>query len=214
MEIISWVLFFTLHWSRNISHANENSLYTLFWWMQNTLCHGCTIASIFLLLASNNVSNFVINITVISSILDPTLHFAGIYFTVYYFTRASVLHTCHVLPLQRRELYVIFFLPGLFFRSPPLFPSYSLNFRSGTSLVVQWLRLWAPSPGGPGLILGQGARSHMLQLRPRAAKFKKKKKKFQVKVHLRRASPTVFDCFSVTHSNCTVFFSIALILLQ
>ena len=119
--------------------------------------------------------SFVINITVISSILDPTLHFAGIYFTVYYFTRASVLHTCHVLPLQRRELYVIFFLPGLFFRSPPLFPSYSLNFRSGTSLVVQWLRLWAPSPGGPGLILGQGARSHMLQLRPRAAKLKKKK---------------------------------------
>ena len=40
----------------------------------------------------------------------------------------------------------------------------------GTSLVVQWLRLWAPSAGDPGSIPGQGARSHMLQLRPRAAK--------------------------------------------
>ena len=32
------------------------------------------------------------------------------------------------------------------------------------------LRLWAPSAGGPGSIPGQGVRSHMLQLRPRAAK--------------------------------------------
>ena len=28
----------------------------------------------------------------------------------------------------------------------------------------------APNPGGPGLIPGQGTRSHMLQLRPSAAK--------------------------------------------
>ena len=34
----------------------------------------------------------------------------------------------------------------------------------GTFLVVQWLRLHAPTPGGPGLIPGQGARSHRLQL--------------------------------------------------
>ena len=41
----------------------------------------------------------------------------------------------------------------------------------GTSLVVQWLRLRAPNAGGPGSILGQGTRSHMLQLKkiPRAA---------------------------------------------
>ena len=32
----------------------------------------------------------------------------------------------------------------------------------GTSLVVQWLRLCAPSAGGPGSILGQRIRSHML----------------------------------------------------
>ena len=31
----------------------------------------------------------------------------------------------------------------------------------GTSLVVQWLRLRAPNAGGPGLIPGQGTRSHM-----------------------------------------------------
>ena len=40
----------------------------------------------------------------------------------------------------------------------------------GTSSVVQWLRLSAPNAGGPGSIPGQGTRSHMLQLRPGAAK--------------------------------------------
>ena len=30
----------------------------------------------------------------------------------------------------------------------------------GTSLVVQWLKLRAPNAGGPGLIPGQGTRSH------------------------------------------------------
>ena len=35
-----------------------------------------------------------------------------------------------------------------------------------TSLVVQWLRLHAPNAG----CLGQGTRSHMLQIRPGAAK--------------------------------------------
>ena len=39
------------------------------------------------------------------------------------------------------------------------------------SLVVQWLRLQALSAGGQGLILGLETRSHMLQLRPGAAKF-------------------------------------------
>ena len=34
----------------------------------------------------------------------------------------------------------------------------------GTSVVVQWLRVWAPNAGGPGSILGQGTRSHMPQL--------------------------------------------------
>ncbi|TEA38184.1 hypothetical protein DBR06_SOUSAS110021, partial [Sousa chinensis] len=29
------------------------------------------------------------------------------------------------------------------------------------SLVVQWLRLCAPNAGDPGLIPGQGTRSHM-----------------------------------------------------
>ena len=44
----------------------------------------------------------------------------------------------------------------------------------GTSLAVQWLRLCAPNAGGPGLtpgsIPGQGIRSQMMELRPRAAK--------------------------------------------
>ena len=47
----------------------------------------------------------------------------------------------------------------------------------GTSLVVQWLRLCAPNAGGLGSIPGQENRSHMLQLRPAAVKFKTKRKK-------------------------------------
>ena len=35
----------------------------------------------------------------------------------------------------------------------------------GTVLVVQWLRLQVPTVGGPGLVPGQGTRSHMPQLR-------------------------------------------------
>ena len=35
---------------------------------------------------------------------------------------------------------------------------------SGTSLVVQCLRLYDPNTGGSGLIPGQGTRSHKLQL--------------------------------------------------
>ena len=35
------------------------------------------------------------------------------------------------------------------------------NGNVGTSLVVQWLRLYIPNAGGPGSIPGQGTRSHM-----------------------------------------------------
>ena len=39
------------------------------------------------------------------------------------------------------------------------------NLFLGTSLVVQWLGLFAPSAGGLGLILNQGTGSHTPQLR-------------------------------------------------
>ena len=39
-----------------------------------------------------------------------------------------------------------------------------------TSLVFQWLRLHVPNASYPGSIPGQGTRSCILQLRPRAAK--------------------------------------------
>ena len=50
---------------------------------------------------------------------------------------------------------------------------------NGISLVAQRLGLWAPSPGAPGSIPGQGARSHRSQWRCGAAKqiFKRKKLK-------------------------------------
>ena len=38
----------------------------------------------------------------------------------------------------------------------------------GTSLVVQWLRLCAANAGYPGLIPGQGTRSHITQLKDSA----------------------------------------------
>ena len=46
------------------------------------------------------------------------------------------------------------------------------EFHEGTSMVVQWLRLCAPDAGGPGLISGQGTRSHMPQLRVRRPQLK------------------------------------------
>ena len=44
------------------------------------------------------------------------------------------------------------------------------NSTTGNSLVVQWLRLCAPNAGILGSIPCQETRSHMLQLRPGAAK--------------------------------------------
>ena len=52
------------------------------------------------------------------------------------------------------------FTPNAAFKNPSL----------GTSLAVQWLRLWARSAGGLGSIPGQGTRFRMLQPRPGAAK--------------------------------------------
>ena len=48
---------------------------------------------------------------------------------------------------------------------PPTSPFHLRIGHSGTSLVVQWLRLWAHNAGGPGSIPGQGTGSHMLQWR-------------------------------------------------
>ena len=78
----------------------------------------------------------------------------------------------------------------------PTSPVFNLSYHSwttaiqemtrDTSLVAQWLRLHALSVGSPNLISGQGTRSHMpredqrshvLQLRPRAAKLNKYLKK-------------------------------------
>ena len=42
--------------------------------------------------------------------------------------------------------------------------------KGGTCLAVQWLRLHASTAGVTCSIPGQGTRSHMLQLRPGAAK--------------------------------------------
>ena len=49
---------------------------------------------------------------------------------------------------------------------------YISNYRLGTSLAVQWLRLHAPNAGSPGSIPGQGTRSYMPQLRVRTLQLK------------------------------------------
>ena len=55
---------------------------------------------------------------------------------------------------------------------------------TGTSLVVQWLRLSALNTVGPGLIPGQGTRSHMPQQQ------KQKKESYRNRANLRdRSSP-------------------------
>lgn len=45
--------------------------------------------------------------------------------------------------------------------------------------MAQWRRLRAPNAGGLGSTPGQRAGSHMPQLRPQAAKFKKKTLSFR-----------------------------------
>ena len=45
----------------------------------------------------------------------------------------------------------------------------------GTSLVAQWLRLWAAKAGGQGSIPGQWTGSHMLQLKTKFSKINKNK---------------------------------------
>ena len=49
-----------------------------------------------------------------------------------------------------------------------------------TSLVVQWLKLWAPNARGPGSIPGQGPRSHMLQPKLCAARHGAAKEIFRI----------------------------------
>ena len=59
-----------------------------------------------------------------------------------------------------------------FLGGPNVITSIHIRVRYGTSLVVQWLRLHARNAGGPGLICGQGVRSHMPQLRVRVLQLK------------------------------------------
>ena len=51
-----------------------------------------------------------------------------------------------------------------------------------TSLVVQWLRLCAPSAGNPDPIPGQGTRSCKMELKPSQTKEKKKDFKILKKI--------------------------------
>ena len=57
-------------------------------------------------------------------------------------------------------------------RGPPEGRLAFCNFFLGTSLEYQWLRFRTPSAGAPGLIPGQGTRSHMPQLRVRMPQLK------------------------------------------
>ena len=71
-------------------------------------------------------------------------------------SKAPILKTCN--KLQTLRIWRI--IKGLWVQSP----------LSGTSLLIQWLRLRAPSAGARIQPLVRELRAHMLQLRPRAAK--------------------------------------------
>ena len=56
-----------------------------------------------------------------------------------------------------------------------------------TSLVVEWLRLWAPKAGGPGSIPGNGTRPHMPQLEKIlsvASKIQRSQIKKEIKINI------------------------------
>ena len=59
--------------------------------------------------------------------------------------------------------YCVLTRPFLCVHIPDVSFSFYKGHWSGTSLVVQWLRLRSTNAGGPGLIPGQGTRSCMLQ---------------------------------------------------
>ena len=55
-------------------------------------------------------------------------------------------------------------------RNPRNYQGHHKQWKSGPSLVVQWLRFLAPNARGPGSSPGQWTGSHALQLRPGTAK--------------------------------------------
>ena len=61
-------------------------------------------------------------------------------------------------------------LLGIYPEETKIEKEYLLKFIVMTSLVVQRLRLCTPNAGGRDSIPGQGTRSHMLRLKPSAAK--------------------------------------------
>ena len=67
------------------------------------------------------------------------------------------------------EKNVFFFFSNNFF--PPALSTYKRLF-FWDSLVVQWLRLYAPNVGSPGSIPGQTTRAHTPQLRACVAQLK------------------------------------------
>ena len=75
--------------------------------------------------------------------------------------------------------------------------------RPRTSLVVQWLRLHSPNERGLGSILGQGTRSHVVQLRSRAGKLiNLKKKKKACKLHFPDVKPSQTPSFEREELSC------------
>ena len=71
----------------------------------------------------------------------------------------------------------------------------------GTSLVVQWLRLCAPSAGGLGSIPGQGTRTHTLPLRPTGAK----QIKINIKERDRAINSSIAFCWIESHWRLSIF---------
>ena len=59
---------------------------------------------------------------------------------------------------------------------------------------THWLRLCPPNTGGLGSITGQGARSHMLQLKTQHGQIKKKRKKSNMRDPWSNGALLYLDC--------------------
>ena len=110
--------------------------------------------------------------------MDPTLwlHFLFLFCQDPWLTGSlSPYQGWNLCPLQQKHVVLTIRPPGKSLHVVKPYINGVKMYIIETSLVVQWVRYWAPNAGDPGSISGQGTRSHMLQRRPSAVKWIKRK---------------------------------------
>ena len=105
-------------------------------------------------------------------------------------------------------------LLGIYPEETKIEKEYLLKFIVMTSLVVQRLRLCTPNAGGRDSIPGQGTRSHMLRLKPSAAKKPDKPKFHSCVPHCLPATYLTSNCRSWTVGSRTYLSGKSIIILE